>query len=229
VSGRALGERNVEGEAIETRLGSHVEEIMTTARRAAAQLQAEVERASAARAAEIETAAARRAHAVRTSAEREAERVHAQTRIATQQYVAASRRLVDEFAAERMRRIAQIGDTLAEQAGALTTRLARTDEVARQLDELRATLGAACERIAIEGARAMPDLPELPDLPPPPAITAGAGPAAAASAGDELDVAAPPSLEQRLARATGRTSRHTALAAQQRAGAAPADGVELPR
>jgi hypothetical protein len=149
-------------DVIESQMGSHVDEIMSAARKAAAQLQAEVERVSTERAAQIEAVAARRAHAVRMDAEAEAKRLHAQTRATSQQYVAASKRLVDEFAKARMLRIAAIGDRLAVQAEALVERLTRSDEVARQLNELRAALGAACELIAIEAGR---DSPELPDRP----------------------------------------------------------------
>ena len=150
MSDEARDGRELGPDVIETRMGSHVEEIMSAARKAAAQLQTDVERASTERAAQLETAAARRAHAVRMGAETEADRVHAQTRAASQQYMAASRRLVDEFSKERMRRIADIGDRLAAQAEALVERLMRSDEVARQLNELRAALGAACELIAVE-------------------------------------------------------------------------------
>jgi hypothetical protein len=192
--------RELEGDVIETRMGSHVEDIMSAARKAAAQLQAEVERDSTERAAQIETAAARRAQAVRIGAETEADRVHAQTRAATQQYVAASRRLVDEFATERMRRIADISDRLAVQAEALVERLMRTDELARQLNELRTALGAACELIAVEAGC---DGPSLPELQRPPAI---AGETSATDAAHDCLPAtalAARTLEERLARASG--------------------------
>jgi DNA repair exonuclease SbcCD ATPase subunit len=208
---------------IETRMGSHVEEIMSAARKAAAQLQAEVERASTERAAQIETAAARRAHAVRLAAE--ADRVHAQTRAAAQQYMAASRRLVDEFSKERMQRIADIGDRLAAQAEALVERLMRSDEVARQLNELRAALGAACELIAVEAGR---DSPNLPELPRPPAI---AGEATAVDPPhdppEDTDVAAPRTLEQRLARATGRRARRPAPANEPLADPGPQEPADV--
>jgi hypothetical protein len=183
-SGTLDGEA-VRADVIEAQMGSHVDEIMSAARKAAAQLQAEVERVSTERAAQIEAVAARRAHAVRMQAEAEAQRLHAHTRATSQQYVAASKRLVDEFAKERMLRIAAIGDRLAVQAEALVERLTRSDEVARQLNELRAALGAACELIAIEAGRDRPDLPDLPpsdasaDATAPTAPTAPAEPAPA--------------------------------------------------
>jgi hypothetical protein len=194
-------------------LGSQVEEVMSAARTAAAQLQAEVQRASTERAAQIETAAARRAHAVRMDVETEAERLHVQALVATRQYVTASRRLVDEFATERMRRIAEIGDRLAEQADALVRRMTLADEVARQLDELRAALGAASERIAVEAGRDSPETPELPRSAwRAAAATADEAPASAPVA--DAEVAAAPSLEARLARATGRSRRRLAQAGQ---------------
>ncbi len=159
-----LDGRDVDPDAIEARMGSHVEGIMSAARKAAAEFQAEVERSASDRAAQIETAAARRAHAVRMAAEAEAERLVAQTRTATQQYVTASRRLVDEFARERMNRIAEIGDKLAAHAEALIDPLTRSEELARQLYELRTALGAASERIASEAASDSPHLPELVSL-----------------------------------------------------------------
>lgn len=197
----ALNDRDVDAGAIEARMGSHVEGIMAAARKAAAQFQAEVERAASERAAQIETAAARRAHAVRMGAEDEAEQLVAQARAATQQYVTASRRLVDEFARERMGRIAEIGDKLAAQAEALIEPLVRSDELARQLHELRGALGAASERIASESARGTPQLPDL-ELPVPrserpPAVEAA----------DVVVDEGPASLEERLARATGRSRR----------------------
>ncbi|MDX6718980.1 MAG: hypothetical protein QOJ63_1234, partial [Solirubrobacteraceae bacterium] len=142
-------------------LGSQVEEIMSAARKAATHLHAEVQRSATERSAEIETAAARRAHAVRMEAEAGAERLHAHALLATRQYVTASRRLVDDFAKERMGRIADVGDRLAEQAEALVQRLAHADDVARQLDALRVALGAASERIAAEAAREGPEMPQL--------------------------------------------------------------------
>jgi DNA-binding TFAR19-related protein (PDSD5 family) len=171
-------------------LGSQVEEIMSAARKAAAQLQAEVQRSATERSAQIETAAARRAHAVRMAAEAEAERLHAHALVATRQYVTASRRLVDEFARERMRRIADVGDGLAEQAETLVRRLMRADDVARQLDELRAALGAASERIAAEAQR---DGPETPQFAQPASTAPGAtaGGAWAAPPGAELPSTAP--------------------------------------
>jgi len=190
-------------EAIETRMASHVAELMSAARQSAETLQADVERAANARAAEIETAAARRAHEVRMAAEADAERLQVHNRAATQQYVAASRRLVDEFARERMRRIAEIGDRLGEQAAALVARLQRADDLARQVEELRAELGAACGRIAAESRVAMP---ELPQLDPPPSI-AGEGPppeAASAGSGTGAGGAGLATPGERLARATGR-------------------------
>ena len=135
--------------------------VLSAARQSAEALQTDIERAAHARAKEIETAAARRAHEVRMTAEAEAERLQVQARAATQQYVAASRRLVDEFAKARMTRIAEIGDGLGEQAAALVERLARSDELARQLHELRAELAAACERIAAEARTAGEALPQL--------------------------------------------------------------------
>jgi hypothetical protein len=211
-------------------LGSQVEEIMSAARKAAAQLQAEVQRSATERSAQIETAAARRAHAVRMDAEAEAERLHAHALVATRQYVTASRRLVDEFARERMRRIADVGDGLAEQAEALVRRLMRADDVARQLDELRAALGAASERIAAEAQR---DGPETPEFAQPASTAPGAtaGEAWAAAPGAELPSTAPAaaadarwvpaqdvgparaqSQEARLARATGRPAKRVGQA-----------------
>ncbi|HEX8160218.1 MAG TPA: hypothetical protein VF526_22795 [Solirubrobacteraceae bacterium] len=166
MSSGTFGGEAVQTDVIEAQMGSRVDEIMSAARKAAAQLQAEVERVSNERAAQIETVAARRAHAVRMEAEADAQRLHGQARATTQQYVAASRRLVDEFAKERMLRIAAIGDRLAVQADALVERLTRSDEVARQLNELRAALAAACERIAVEAVGDPPDLPDPPALPP---------------------------------------------------------------
>lgn len=198
----ALNDRDVDAEAIEARMGSHVEGIMAAARKAAAQFQAEVERAASERAAQIETAAARRAHAVRMGAEDEAEQLVAQARAASQQYVTASRRLVDEFARERMSRISEIGDKLASHAEALIEPLMRSDELARQLHELRSALGAASERIATEAARGTPQLPTLEtprartDVPLPEGVDA-----------EVLVDDGPASLEERLARATGRTRR----------------------
>lgn len=205
---------DLEGGAIEARMGSHVEGIMSAARKAAAQFQAEVERASSERAAQIETAAARRAHAVRMSAEADAEQLVVQARAATQQYVTASRRLVDEFARERMTRISEIGDRLAEHAEALMEPLARTDELARQLKDLRAALGAACDRIAVEAAR---DTPALPALPAPSLAQSVMAQPLADDAGEAPAHAAPPamaafSLEERLARATGRPRRRVGSA-----------------
>ena len=225
MSDEARNGRELGADAIETRMGSHVEEIMSAARKAAAQLQAEVERASTERAAQIETAAARRAHAVRLAAETEADRVHAQTRAASQQYMAASRRLVDEFSKERMQRIADIGDRLAAQSEAMVERLMRSDEVARQLNELRAALGASCELIAVEAGR---DSPKLPEPARPPAIP---GEATAADpphdAPQETEVAAPRTLEQRLARATGRRARRPALAAEPLADPGPREPADV--
>jgi hypothetical protein len=200
-----LDDRNSDADAIEARMGSHVEGIMAAARKAAAQFQAEVERAASERAAQIETAAARRAHAVRMGAEDEAEQLVAQARTTTQQYVTASRRLVDEFARERMNRIAEIGDKLGGHAEALIEPLMRSDELARQLNELRSALGAASERIAAEAGRASPQLPdlEIPGL--------SSEPPAYPEAGSELP-AAPVSLEERLARATGRSRKRLAVA-----------------
>lgn len=198
----ALNDRDVDADAIEARMGSHVEGIMAAARKAAAQFQSEVERAASERAAQIETAAARRAHAVRMGAEDEAEQLVAQARAATQQYVTASRRLVDEFARERMSRIAEIGDRLAAHAEALVEPLTRSEELARQLHELRGALGAASERIAAEAGRGTPPLPDLesPARSERPVLPEGADPEVLAEDG-------PASLEERLARATGRTRR----------------------
>lgn len=225
MSDEARDGRELGVDVIETRMGSHVEEIMSAARKAAAQLQADVERASTERAAQLETAAARRAHAVRMGAETEADRVHAQTRAAAQQYMTASRRLVDEFSKERMRRIADIGDRLAVQAEALVDRLMRSDEVARQLNELRAALGAACELIAVEAGR---DSPNLPELSRPPAI---AGEAIAADppqdAPEETEVAAPRTLGERLARATGRSVMRPAAANEPLADPGPEEPADV--
>jgi DNA repair exonuclease SbcCD ATPase subunit len=189
-------EGDLEADRIETRMGAHVGEIMSAARQAAAQLKAEVERASTERAAQIETAAARRAHELRMHAEAEAERLQTQARVATQQYVAASRRLVDEFAKERMRRIAEIGDRLAEQADSVVERFTHSEEIARQLTELRTELGAACERIAAEARRESPQLPAAPGnggpLEPLPELRG------------EVEFEVPTSPQERLDRATGR-------------------------
>jgi hypothetical protein len=204
----AVDDRNADGGAIEARMGSHVEGIMSAARKAAAQFQAEVERAANERAAQIETAAARRAHAVRMGAEAEAEQLVVQSRAATQQYVTASRRLVDEFARERMTRIAEVADRLAVQAEALLEPLARSEELARQLDELRTALGTAAKRIAIEAGR---ESPELPDLPIVASIVEPAGDAGE-TAGDDDAASSSASLEERLARATGRPRKRLATA-----------------
>ncbi len=211
----AVDDRGVDPDAIETRMGSHVEGIMSAARKAAAQFQAEVERAANERAAQIETAAARRAHAVRMGAEAEAEQLVAHARAATQQYVTASRRLVDEFARERMTRIAEIGDKLAGHAEALLEPLTRSDELARQLDELRLALGAASERIATEASRETLQLPEL-ESPVPGADATPEG----ADGQVAHDEGAPVSLEERLARATGRPRKRLSPAEEP----APADG-----
>lgn len=204
----ALDDRDLDAEAIEARMGSHVEGIMAAARKAAAQFQAEMERAASERAAQIETAAARRAHAVRMSAEDDAEQLIAQARATSQQYVTASRRLVDEFARERMTRIAEIGDKLAAHADALIEPLARSDELARQLHELRSALGAASERIAAEAARPTPALgdlgsPVLPELAP-----------FVERVKEPVGAEPPASLEERLARATGRSRSRQAPIAQ---------------
>jgi hypothetical protein len=202
VNADALDDRDVDADAIEARMGSHVEGIMAAARKAAAQFQAEVERAASERAAQIETAAARRAHAVRMGAEDEAEQLVSQARAACQQYITASRRLVDEFARERMSRISEIGDRLAAHAEALIEPLARSDELARQLLELRNALGAAAERIAGEAARGTPPLP---DLESPAARSDRPQPQDPVDA--EIVDEGPASLEERLARATGRARR----------------------
>lgn len=207
MSADALNESGVDAAAIEARMGSHVEGIMAAARKAAAQFQAEVERAASERAAQIETAAARRAHAVRMGAEDEAEQLVAQARAATQQYVTASRRLVDEFARERMARISEIGDKLASHAEALLEPLQRSDDLARQLLDLRAALGEASERVASEAARGSPRLPVLEDA-------LGTGEAAQSDADEGGDEDAPPSLEERLARATGRPRRRPPAASE---------------
>jgi hypothetical protein len=205
-----LENRDADPDAIEARMGSHVEGIMSAARKAAAEFQAEVERSASDRAAQIETAAARRAHAVRMAAEAEAERLVAQTRTATQQYVTASRRLVDEFARERMNRIAEIGDKLAAHAEALIDPLTRSEELARQLYELRTALGAASERIASEAASDSPHLPELASLPRPSESMLAPGDAESDEEGHAEGSAPSPSLEERLARATGRGRRRAA-------------------
>ncbi len=212
-----LDGRDVDPDAIEARMGSHVEGIMSAARKAAAEFQAEVERSASDRAAQIETAAARRAHAVRMAAEAEAERLVAQTRTATQQYVTASRRLVDEFARERMNRIAEIGDKLAAHAEALIDPLTRSEELARQLYELRTALGAASERIAGEAASDSPHLPELVSLarPSDPATPADGGASEdGGSSGEPIGAHGipGPTLEERLARATSRGRRRPAPA-----------------
>jgi len=209
VNADPLDDRDLDAEAIEARMGSHVEGIMAAARKAAAQFQAEMERAASERAAQIETAAARRAHAVRMGAEDDAEQLIAQARATSQQYVTASRRLVDEFARERMSRIAEIGDKLAAHAEALIEPLVRSDELARQLHELRSALGAASERIAAEAARPTPALGDLasPVVPPElaPFVERIYEPVAAEP---------PASLEERLARATGRSRSRQAPIAQ---------------
>lgn len=187
--------------AIESRMGSHVEEIMFAARKAATQLQAEVEQASAKRAAEIEAVAARRAHAVRMSAEAETERLLSQARLATQQYLTASRRLIDEYATERMQRISAIADRLSVHAEALVERLTGAELLARQVEELRSALGVACERIAAEVAREDPkpaELVQLADL-----VARAAESESARDAGGGT-VETIPSPAQRLARAAGR-------------------------
>ncbi|MDT7753850.1 MAG: hypothetical protein QOG94_1022 [Solirubrobacteraceae bacterium] len=183
-------------EVPEAGAGWPVEEIIAAARRAAEQLRADVERASNDRAAQIETAAARQAHAVRMAAEADAQRIVAEAHAAAQQYVTASRRLLDEFARERMRRITEIGDKLAAQSHALVERLAHAADVARQLAELRAALGAAGERIAAEAGLSQPELPEL-TLP-------GSSVAATVGAGAAAQEAAPQRVEERLSRATRR-------------------------
>lgn len=204
----ALEGRDVDAEAIEACMGSHVDGIMAAARKAAAQFQAEVERTASERAAQIETAAARRAHAVRMGAEDVAEQLVAQARAATQQYVTASRRLVDEFTRERMSRIAEIGDRLAAHAEALVEPLMRSDDLARQLHELRTALGVASERIAAEAAG---DTPQLPDLESP-GLRSDRPPVADRAAAMTVVEDGPASLEERLARATGRTRRRVATA-----------------
>jgi DNA anti-recombination protein RmuC len=191
MSDEMLNGHGGQAEAIETRMGSHVEDIMSAARKAAAQLQSEVERACTERATQIETAAARQAHAVRMRAEAEATSLRAQMQASTQQYVAASRRLVDEFAKERMHRIADIGDRLGEQAQILVERLTRSEELARQLDELRSALGNACELIAVEAAREGPDLPELSS----PVPIAGTEPEAGAGTDPDADAGSHPEAD----------------------------------
>jgi DNA repair exonuclease SbcCD ATPase subunit len=203
---------DLEADRIETRMGAHVGEIMAAARQAAAQLKAEVERASTERAAQIETAAARRAHELRMNAEAEAERLQTQARVVTQQYVAASRRLVDEFAKERMRRISEIGDRLGEQAEQLVERFARSDEIARQLTELRTELGAACERIAAEARCVSPQLPALPA-----GERAGEDAPEPRPAEDAIDV--PKTPQERLDRASGRQRKRVTKVSQPPPGA----------
>jgi hypothetical protein len=222
-TGGLVDEGDLESDRIETRMGAHVGEIMSAARQAAAQLKAEVERASTERAAQIETAAARRAHELRMNAEAEAERLQTQARVATQQYVAASRRLVDEFAKERMRRISEIGDRLGEQAEQLVERFARSDEIARQLTELRTELGGACERIAAEARREGPQLPVLPALPGVPGgERAGEDAPEPRPDGDAIDV--PKTPQERLDRASGRQrKRVTKVAERPPAAARPGD------
>jgi DNA-binding TFAR19-related protein (PDSD5 family) len=199
MSANVRDEDDLDADRIETRMGAHVGEIMSAARQAAAQLKAEVERASTERATQIETAAARTAHELRMNAEAEAERMQNQARVATQQYVAASRRLVDEFAKERMRRIAEIGDRLAEQADNVVERFTHSEEIARQLTELRTELGTACERIAAEARRESPQLPATPG---------GGGPLEPLpELQGEVEFEVPASPQERLDRATGRSRK----------------------
>lgn len=184
-------------DSIESRLAVRVEEIVGAARKAAVELRDEVALAAKEHATSIETAAARRSHAVLSEAEAEAERIVAAAQASTQLYLAASRRLVDEFAGERKRRIAAIGDRLAEQAEALLDSLSGAGELASQLDALRHALGAAAARIADEAAREDVTLPELPIGSRPPG-TAGEAP------DDRLRAAARASREPRLARTSDR-------------------------
>lgn len=199
MSDHDVGEPQLDAGDVASKLESHVEDVMSAAREAAAKLQSEVERAAAARVAEIEAVAARRAHQVRMQAEADAQRERAQTREALQQYVSASRRLVDDFAKERIRRIREVSDELLAESAALVGPLRRSEDLARHVEELRATLGAACERIVGEASRPSPALAD-----PPEPRTVSGDPRREEAAAEH---ATPQSLKQRLARATAREPR----------------------
>lgn len=202
MSDHDVGEPQLDAGDVASKLESHVEDVMSAAREAAAKLQSEVERAAAARVAEIEAVAARRAHQVRMQAEADAQRERAQTREALQQYVSASRRLVDDFAKERIRRIREVSDELLAESAALVGPLRRSEDLARHVEELRATLGAACERIVGEASRPSPALADPPEPPEPRKVSGDPRREDAAA-----EHATPQSLKQRLARATAREQR----------------------
>ncbi len=139
-------------------LGARVEEVLASARQAAAQLQREVEEASAQRAIEV-----------RLEAENDALRLRSQAVDEARRYLEDARRRVDAFADARIRRITELTDALAEAAANLPERMAEAVAVRRQIDELIIALGAAAEQAAREADRPAIDLPRVGEPPPGPA------------------------------------------------------------
>ena len=112
---------------------------------------------------QVETASREQAEKVREAAEADARRIRHEAATRAAEYLADSRRIVDEFAAERIARIATLTDRLIEQTEQVQRRFAHSEGVRRQIYDLIATLGDAAEAIAREAQTADPGLPRRPD------------------------------------------------------------------
>ncbi len=133
--------------ALSAAVARQIEVIVTTAETAATDLVDEVE-----------GVATRRATDILIDAERRADRmIDEATRLSTD-YLTTSRRQIDDFAAERIRRLSELADGLIEVTETIQARHHQVEELNHRLHELITAVGSAAEAVAREAAQSQPNL-----------------------------------------------------------------------
>jgi cell division septum initiation protein DivIVA len=137
--------------AISAAVAHQIEVIVETAEHAASDLVRDVE-----------GVATRRATDILIDAEKRADRMLDEaTRLSTD-YLTASRRQIDDFAAERIRRLSELADGLIEVTETIQARHSQVEELNHRLNELITAVGSAAEAVAREAAQSHPSLPAQP-------------------------------------------------------------------
>jgi hypothetical protein len=137
--------------ALSAAVARQIEVIVTTAENAASDLVDDVE-----------AVATRRATDIIIDSEKRAERIVADATTLATDYVTASRRQVDDFAAERIRRLSELADGLIEVTETIQARHTQVEELNHRLHELITVVGSAAEAVAREAAQSHPNLPAPP-------------------------------------------------------------------
>jgi vacuolar-type H+-ATPase subunit H len=111
---------------------------------------------------EVEYAATRRATDILVESERKADGIIEEATELSADHLTEARRQIDDFAAERIRRLSELADGLIEVAETIQARHAQVEELNHRLHELITVVGSAAEAVAREAARPDPDLPSPP-------------------------------------------------------------------